>query len=231
MKRKCKKSGFTPLEMEVKISNRRGKRFLSAFTIVELLTVLAIISILVGLLVPALNLVRNVAKETGQKACFATIDQALLAFRSEDGDYPPSDNDDSDYCGAQKLAEALLGQDLLGFHPGSGWIAGDPAYPTDPVLLDASLDYRVGPYLELGTANAFKLDDLFAETGTGNLAPDTYVLCDSFGVKKITIGKINIAGHNINQISEIGPYQKQILKLLNVTIGKEAISIAENMVI
>ena len=56
----------------------------------ELLTVLAIIAILVGLLMPALGLVRNRAKEASQRAQFATIDMALLAFKTDFGDYPPS---------------------------------------------------------------------------------------------------------------------------------------------
>lgn len=138
---KRKKSGFTPLEIKVSNqgSNRRSKRFLTGpfrktpsngagFTIVELLTVLAIIAMLVGLLVPALNLVRNIAKETKQKAQLTTIGLALTAFRNDDGDYPRSDwpvppASPGDYCGAQKLAEALLGWDLLGFHPKSAWRA------------------------------------------------------------------------------------------------------------
>ena len=81
---KRKKSGFTPLEM--KVSNRGSKRFLTGFTIVELLTVLAIIAMLVGLLVPALNLVRNIAKETKQKAQLTTIGLALTAFKNDEGD-------------------------------------------------------------------------------------------------------------------------------------------------
>ncbi|RKY24766.1 MAG: hypothetical protein DRP62_03005 [Planctomycetota bacterium] len=170
----------------------KKQKTMNGFTIVELLTVIAIIAILIGVLIPSMNLVRNTARETKQKSQFATIDQALLAFRSDYGDYPPSDNDDGDYCGAQKLAEALLGWDLLGFQPSSqanGWrpnfiAAGhinhggvyDPDY----------LDERKGPYLELATANAFKLIDLFNPSTP--LAPDTFVLCDSFGVKQVSIG-------------------------------------------
>ena len=81
---KRKKSGFTPLEM--KVSNRGSKRFLTGFTIVELLTTLAIIAMLVGLLIPALSLVRNIAKETKQKAQLTTIGLALTTFRNDDGE-------------------------------------------------------------------------------------------------------------------------------------------------
>jgi len=203
---KRKKSGFTPLEM--KVSNRGSKRFLTGFTIVELLTVLAIIAMLVGLLVPALNLVRNIAKETKQKAQLTTIGLALTTFKNDSdyGDYPPSDWPDVnpppprlDYCGAQKLAEALLGWDLLGFHPKSAWRAdgydgltpnGPMTYDPDRVRGDGSLNERRGPYLELATTNAFRLGDLYAgPSGTGPLAPHTLVICDVFGVKPIKIGQ------------------------------------------
>ena len=103
------------------------KRKKTGLTMMELLIVLGIIAILVGLLVPALTVVRQMARETKQKAQFATIEMALAAFKNDDGDYPPSDWTPvpvtGDYCGSQKLAEALLGWDLLGFHPNSAWRA------------------------------------------------------------------------------------------------------------
>lgn len=61
------------------------------FTLVEMLTTITIIAILIALLVPSLSLVRRMSKETAQKSQFATIDMALDAFKSDYGDYPPSD--------------------------------------------------------------------------------------------------------------------------------------------
>ena len=171
------------------------KRKKTGLTMIELLIVLGIIALLVGLLVPALSTVRNMAKETKQKAQFSTIEMALVAFKNDYGDYPPSTNELGDYCGAQKLAEALLGRDLLGFHPDSTWIATDPTFypPSPPGPTEDNLRQRKGPYLELATANAFRLgfsapnmrDGLFANTG--GLAWDRNVLCDVFGMKKVTI--------------------------------------------
>jgi prepilin-type N-terminal cleavage/methylation domain-containing protein len=169
-----------------------------AFTLVELLTVLAIIALLVGLLIPSLTMIRNIAKEAKQKAQLTEIELALTAFRSDYGDYPYSDliSHDTgvdDYCGAQKLAEALLGRDLLGFHPKSTWSATDPAWypPTPPGPTPANLDRRRGPYLELGTEDAFRLGDLYSPASLAApatpLAANTFVICDSFGVKKVTI--------------------------------------------
>lgn len=186
---------------------KRGKL---GFTMVEILTVVGIIAILVAVLIPALTMVRRIAKETQQKAQLTAIDLALIAFKGDHGDYPPSDWPDSDppprndYCGAQKLAEALLGWDLLGFDSDSEFtsdgrtkdgfeeIYPDPLDTSDPEHI-ANLEARRGPYLELGTANAFRLgvsapsrrDGLFDDTTP--LWPDTYVICDVFGAKRITL--------------------------------------------
>ena len=182
------------------------KRKKSAFTMVEILTVVGIIAILVAVLIPALTMVRRIAKETQQKAQLTAIDLALIAFKGDYGDYPPSDwplPPDSRYpCGAQKLAEALLGWDLLGFHPDSEWMADGRDEDNVNRVYDLTgtdeeneenLRARRGPYLELGTANAFRLgvsapsrrDGLFDDTAP--LAGDTYVICDVFGIKKITL--------------------------------------------
>lgn len=174
------------------------KRKNKAFTMVELLTVIGVIALLIGLLIPALTMVRNLAKKTQQKVQFTTIGLAINAFKSDYGDYPPSspkDLADLDYSGAQKLAEALLGWDLLGFHPDSAFRSdgeddsGNPVYPLNldpgnPADLK-NLQDRKGPYLDVETANAFKLNSLF--NNTDRLEGNTFVLCDVFGVKKITI--------------------------------------------
>ena len=170
----------------------------SGFTLVELLTVLVIIALMMGVLLPALNKVRNTAKEARQKVQFATIEQAIMAFKSDYGDYPPSNFSGAVgtlYEGAQKLAEALVGWDLMGFHPKSAWTwDGKELPPGIAPIYDSSsttnLDERKGPYLELAKANVFRLGNtvngpgLFNNTGP-DLAPDTYVLCDSFGAKNL----------------------------------------------
>jgi prepilin-type N-terminal cleavage/methylation domain-containing protein len=176
------------------------KRERTGFTLVELLTVLAIITMLVGLLVPSMATVRRFARETKQRAQLTTMDLALTAFRDERGEYPPSEYEGllfPDYCGAQKLAEALLGWDLMGFHPDSEWQADGYNIDDSYFFYDPTNAYdmgkRRGPYLELGTANAFRLgvsgpvmnDGLFVNTGP--LAAGTFVICDVFGVRRITL--------------------------------------------
>jgi prepilin-type N-terminal cleavage/methylation domain-containing protein len=157
------------------------------FTLVELLTVLAIITMLVGLLTPAIITFRKAATETKQKAQLSAIAMALTAFRNDYGDYPPSTGWDlagpHNYGGAQKLAEALMGQDLLGFHPQTGWDAGSAVY--DRFANPDTLEERRGPYLDLSTIGAFKVRDILSNNVI--LAPDTFVLCDAFRIKKIRL--------------------------------------------
>ena len=167
-----------------------------AFTIIELLTVMSIIVILISLLVPALTRVKRFAKRVKQKAQFHSISVALDLYNAEFDGYPPSDELDPDlqsYCGAMKLAEAMVGQDLLGFHPDSTFrndLTSDgtiplytmPSFPNPP---PTNLMSRRGPYLELGNANAYKIKNIY---GIGNVAPfdgDRYVLCDIYN--KVTL--------------------------------------------
>jgi len=173
----------------IKQSNRKA-----AFTIVELLTVMSIIVILIGLLVPALNRVRIYAKTVRQKAQFHSIEAALELFNSEFDGYPPSgalDPTSLPYCGAMKLCEAMMGWDLLGYHSNSvfrrdGRDAADTRLLYDPTDLAS----RKGPFLPLESANAYKIKDIYGDGKTSPFPEDTFVLCDVYtrdlpGAKKI----------------------------------------------
>ncbi|MHC4573634.1 MAG: type II secretion system protein [Planctomycetota bacterium] len=214
-----------------------AKRERSAFTLVEILTVLAIITMLVALFVPSLTMVRRIAKETKQRAQFAAMEGALTTFRNDQGYYPPSNDyiivglvlKPLYYGGAQKLTEALLGRDLMGFHPLSDWTADSvdfyPPPPTTPAQQDAfqaNLRERRGRYIELDTANAFRLGndppgnpglfsfDLWA------LERNTFVICDVFGAKSVTLknGKVVKAGAPVLYY-RANPHNKTINDPLN----------------
>ncbi len=175
----------------------------TGLTLVEILVVLGIIALLAGLLLPAMTVVKNTAKEAKQKAQFSSINLGLVAFKNDYGDYPsstcPLTGPGRDYSGAQRLAEALLGWDLLGFHPQSEFMsdghtkAGVFIYDTTNEVF---FDQRKDLYLDRETANAFRLGDTstVADTGlfrrndlTNILAPDTYVLSDIYNKRKIIL--------------------------------------------
>lgn len=99
-----------------------------AFTIIELLTVMSIIVIVLGILMPSLAAVRRYAKAVKQRSQFHEISKALEMFSIDFDGYPDSSYADllgMPYCGAMKLCEALVGQDGLGFHPLSKFDARD----------------------------------------------------------------------------------------------------------
>ena len=181
-----------------KVSKKR-----SGFTIVELLTVMGVIAILIGLLVPALAMVHDYAKEVQQKAQFHSIEVAIGMFKMEFGMYPPSnDNLDSinpalnhpddatPYGGANKLAEAMVGLDMLGYHANSDFRSdglnlrndgsgtgtlevfavyhpdfddpGNPAGFAETMLENVQARKS---FIELENANAFEMQDVYLNIG------------------------------------------------------------------
>jgi type II secretory pathway pseudopilin PulG len=176
--------------MKVKTKSNEHK----AFTIVELLTVMSIIIILIGLLVPALSQVKRYAKEVKQHAQFHSIDVAMELYETEHGGYPPSDElgaDDQPYCGAMKLAEAMVGQDLLGFHMDSLYRSdleddnGNLLYqlPGGPPPPPENLQARKGPYLGIENANATRIENIYDANSLNIFASSMgkrFVLCDEY---------------------------------------------------
>ncbi len=193
-----------------------------AFTIVELLTVMAVIALLIGLLVPALALVQDHARELKQRAQFHAIEVGIDMFVAEAkyGTYPPSSEnalmatpdprlgpDPYNYGGALKLAEAMVGLDLLGYHPDSSFrsdgittdATGAPVtvyYPPYQQVNRQTLDARTDTFVELENANAFRLGEIYQNlqptgwTGGNVFKPDganeysNYVLCDVFAKRR-----------------------------------------------
>ena len=123
-------------------------------------------------------------------------------FDSQFGSYPdstysaPGDTGTLGYVGAQKLCEAMMGQDLMGFHPDSVFRSDGTAVrslaaggtTTVQLYNPTTIPARLGAYLPLENANAYPLHELYANPGnldyTGTAAPANsnwhYVLSDVY---------------------------------------------------
>lgn len=211
-------------------------------TIIEMITVLAIIMILAGLLVPAVNMVRKKAKETQQRSQIAVITLGLEAWKEDFGIYPDSNeyttgtSVEATYTGAQKLAEAMVGRDLRGFHSqadlsnATGVPGADPE-SEDYYLMDGTnysddviqenLELRLDPYIDIETARAYSVSSsstqgLFDKADPLNLATDTVTICDVFDRFSVTLsdGTVLRAGMPLlyfranpsNTLSEVDDY-------------------------
>jgi type II secretory pathway pseudopilin PulG len=193
------------------------------FSIVELLTVMSVIAMLMGILVPALNLVRKLAKDVNQRAEFYSINAALETYVNESPtqQYPESSHLGSVVVngvtvGAQRLTEALLGRDLVGLDPNTTWDAFadkdqagnqaayaslNPPKNSTQAQVNDSLARRQGPYLNPTNAEVFQVGQLYDATHRGfvydgvTVASPAPVLTDIYRVKNVVSqGKTIMAG-------------------------------------
>lgn len=182
----------------------------AAFTLIELLTVMAIITLLIGILTPSLSAARNRATKTAIFAQLNAMSAGLEAFKNDEDEYPPSNailmaddpanNPDPDMAdwevgnstdplqGAHLLKDALVGRDFLGYDPrrtnGTVYDRWDP------------INDRREPYVKVDgvsvTSRNEPPEDGFgiiptpvltipSESGSGSVALDVNVFRDKFG--------------------------------------------------
>jgi prepilin-type N-terminal cleavage/methylation domain-containing protein len=129
--------------------NRQTSR--NAFTLIELLTVMAIITLLIGILTPALGAARDRARSTAVRAQLNAMEVGLESFHGEEQKYPPSNANlfakDPTQIGANELTtewevsdgtallqgahlivDALVGRDFLGYDPKRTDSTANPPY-------------------------------------------------------------------------------------------------------
>jgi len=155
-------NGYKNLGGAIRTSSR-------GFTLIELLTVVAIIALLIGILVPSLSKARDSAKKVRTQAMMKALGDGLVMFVSENDEelrgnnYPPSKVGDDpteagngitkaseDMGGAQWLVRYLMGKD------GNGYIAKKnvPAPASPPAAGSEQVGWydnadlpRSGPYI------------------------------------------------------------------------------------
>lgn len=88
------------------------------FTLIELLTVIAIIGILAGILIPTVGAVRNSANASKTKAQFSQIVTSMEMFKQEYGYYPEVDNGSGNRkLDSERFAAILTARTLAGGVP------------------------------------------------------------------------------------------------------------------
>ena len=181
--------------------DKRGSALLWIIVAAGVVMAVVVLGVVFGLFTGGVRRSKTVAREIQQKAQFHSIEVALEMFRADLGYYPPS-NDNSlppahseaptPYGGANKLAEALVGRDLFGYHPESDFRADGQTVDASGVtkavyeVSEDNLEEREGPFIDVENTDAFKLGYIYEPSmlKSAGINPDNYVLCDVYARKR-----------------------------------------------
>lgn len=115
------------------------------FTVIELLTVLAIIGILAGLIMGAAQSARQQAMKAKAKASICTLETALGMFQSDIGGYPSTGNDNLIAALANGAGTYVIGSQTLSL-PTSNWNGPYMNFQTNEIKDDVFIDPWGHPY-------------------------------------------------------------------------------------
>jgi prepilin-type N-terminal cleavage/methylation domain-containing protein len=182
------------------IMRTKRENLQKAFTLIELLVVIAIIAMLLGIISVGVRQATITAKNLRQKAIFHGIEVGLELFSKDFDGYPssktltsvPNSPAGADaVCGAQHLAEALVGQDNRGFDPKTKWYPPTQDPLADPYIYSSteaqSLNRRKEQYCDIKRDSLYSIYELWkGGAGTSNIytsalnSPDSPVITDVF---------------------------------------------------
>ncbi|HOL31157.1 MAG TPA: type II secretion system protein [Anaerohalosphaeraceae bacterium] len=153
----------------------------SGFTLIELLTVVAIIAMLIALFGAGLQKVKIVQRNLQQKAALKAMEVGLELFSKDFQEYPDSaqvSDGSTVVCGAQRLAEALVGRDELGFHPKTKWhpnldMAAPAPHPGLSLYTSQTQKDRKSPYMEMRRLGVYTIYELWAGNNGGSTIYDS----------------------------------------------------------
>ncbi|MCZ7646522.1 MAG: type II secretion system protein GspG [Planctomycetota bacterium] len=90
----------------------------AGFTLVEMLVVLAIVAVLGGLILTAVNAARKRSQVNQTKTIILQVEQNLETYASDFHEYPPSDGEDG-VKGNERMVEALRTEEMNGPYLGA----------------------------------------------------------------------------------------------------------------
>lgn len=134
----------------------------SGFTLLELLTVVAIIALLIGILLPSLSKARHQAKRVKVQGTLKAIEVGVELFQNDFGEYPASGttwdpivdfpaldvHEHQEIWGSARLARAMVGHDMRGVDA-EGRSLKEGFIPANRITMaDLENAPRAGPYIE-----------------------------------------------------------------------------------
>ena len=165
------------------------RNFSHAFTLVELVTVIAVILLLAGLILGAAGGVRGQASRNQAKAEIAGLEAALARFQTENGFFPGATQADpasslnpaTYLTGARVLFTNLMGRTTLAGTPTGAKSFLEPK--TRMVMTNSSPNYFVDPW---GNAYGYYWDEANATSVYNKAAPDVWSTAGQNGTGKQT---------------------------------------------